>query len=212
MEFVKGKTLAEHLRELGQPMPASEAIPIFRQALEGLEFAHAQGVIHRDIKPSNIMVTREGVAKLTDFGIAHAVDTRRLARDRKPILGTPEYMSPEQIQGMEPDHRTDIYSMGITLYRMLTGRVPFERPKDSGSYSPVLSAHIKQPPVPSSRWVPEISPLLEAAILKALAKRPEDRFASCQEFQAAIVQSFLPPTEDDGRGASGVGTCKRESK
>jgi serine/threonine-protein kinase len=193
MEFIEGETLAQHLRQLGRPMLASEAIPIFRQALEGLGFAHAQGVVHRDIKPSNIMLTRESVAKLTDFGIARALGTAKLTRTGT-ALGTPAYMSPEQIQGTKLDHRTDIYSMGIALYEMLTGRVPFERPKDSDSDFPILAAHINQAPTPPSHWVPEMPPFLEAAALKALAKRPEDRFQSCQEFQAAIAPSPMPST------------------
>lgn len=191
MELIEGETLAHHLRQLGRPMQASEAIEIFRQALEGLGFAHSQGVIHRDIKPSNIMLTRQGVVKLTDFGIARAMDTAKLTRTGT-ALGTAAYMSPEQIQGTGLDHRTDIYSLGITLYDMLTGRVPFERPKDSDSDYPVLEAHIHQPPVPPSRLVPGIPPFIEAAILKALAKRAEDRFQSCREFQAALVPSPPP--------------------
>ncbi len=194
MEFIEGETLAQHLRQLGRPMVASEAIEIFRQALEGLGFAHAQGVIHRDIKPSNIMLTREGVAKLTDFGIARALGTAKLTRTGT-ALGTPAYMSPEQIQGAKLDHRTDIYSMGITLYEILTGRVPFERPKDSDSDFPILAAHINQAPLPPSQLVSEIPLFLETAILKALEKRPEDRFQSCQEFQAALVPSPLPTTK-----------------
>jgi len=193
MEFVEGETLAQRLRRLGRPMLASEAVDIFRQALEGLGFAHSQGVIHRDIKPSNLMLTREGVAKLTDFGIARALGGAKLTRTGT-ALGTPAYMSPEQIQGTKIDQRTAIYSMGITLYEMLTGRVPFERPKDSDSDFPVLAAHINQPPTPPSQLVPDIPPYLEAAILKALEKRPENRFGSCQEFQAALVPQTLPKT------------------
>jgi serine/threonine-protein kinase len=194
MEFIDGETLAHRFRELGRPMLASEALPIVHQALEGLKYAHAQGVIHRDIKPSNIMLTREGVAKLTDFGIARALGSAKLTRTGT-ALGTPAYMSPEQIQGTKLDHRTDLYSLGITLYEMLTGRVPFERPKDSDSDFPVLAAHISQAPTPPSQWVPEIPPFIEAAILKALAKQPQDRFESDQEFQRALVPPHVPVTE-----------------
>jgi serine/threonine-protein kinase len=194
MEFIEGETLAHRLQQLGRPMLASEAMDIFRQALEGLGFAHAQGVIHRDIKPSNIMLTREGVAKLTDFGIARALGSAKLTATGT-ALGTPAYMSPEQIQGTKVDHRTDIYSMGITLYEMLAGRVPFERPKDSDSNFPVLMAHINQPVMPPSHWVPEVPPFLESAILKSLEKSPENRFASCQELQVALCPPELPPTK-----------------
>jgi formylglycine-generating enzyme required for sulfatase activity len=139
------------------------------------------------------VLTREGVAKLTDFGIARAVDTAKLTRTGT-ALGTPAYMSPEQIQGAKLDHRTDIYSLGVVLYEMLTGRVPFERPGDADNDFAVLEAHIHQEPAPPSQLVPEIPPFLDNAILKALEKRPEDRFASCQEFQAALVLPALPPT------------------
>jgi serine/threonine-protein kinase len=193
MEYIDGETLAQHLRQLGRPMLAGEAVPIFHQALEGLGFAHAHGVIHRDIKPSNIMLTRDGVVKLTDFGIARALGTAKLTRTGT-ALGTPAYMSPEQIQGTKLDHRTDIYSMGITLYEMLTGRVPFERPIDSDSDFSILTAHINQSPTPPSQHVADIPLFLEAAILKALEKRPENRFASCQEFQAAIAPPPLRET------------------
>jgi serine/threonine-protein kinase len=193
MEFIEGETLTQYLRQLGRPMLASEVIPIFRQALEGLGFAHSQGVIHRDIKPSNIMLTRQGVVKLTDFGIARALGSAKLTRTGT-ALGTAAYMSPEQIQGTKLDHRADIYSLGITLYEMLTGSVPFEHPKGSDSDYPVLEAHMHQAPTPPSQLVPEIPPFLEAAILKALEKRPENRFESSQKFQAALVPPPLPAT------------------
>jgi serine/threonine-protein kinase len=165
MELIQGETLAEHLRQLGRPMTVREAAGIFRQTLEGLGFAHAQGVIHRDIKPSNIMLTRDGVAKLTDFGIARGVDTAKLTRTGL-ALGTAAYMSPEQIQGAKIDHRADIYSLGITLYEMLTGRVPFGRPKDSDSDFPILTAHTTQPPPPPRQFAPNIPVPIEAAILQ----------------------------------------------
>ena len=193
MEFVEGETLAHRLQQMGRPMLADEAIDIFRQALEGLGFAHRQGVIHRDIKPSNIMLTRQGVAKLTDFGIARALGSAKLTRTGT-VQGTPAYMSPEQILGKKLDRRTDIYSMGVMLYEMLTGRVPFPKPEDSDSEYPVITAHVNTTPPPPSLWVPEIPPFLEAAILKALRKRPEERFSSCQLFQAAIYPLALPAT------------------
>ncbi len=195
MEFIEGETLSGHLKRLGGPMPANEALGIFGQALAGLGFAHAQGVVHRDIKPSNIMLTRDGAAKLTDFGIARALGSTKLTRTGT-ALGTPAYMSPEQIQGTKLDHRTDIYSMGVTLYEMLTGRLPFERPKDSDSDFPILAAHIGQPPPSPRQFAPSIPPFLESAVLKALAKKPEERFASCEEFQASLApmaSGLAPP-------------------
>jgi len=193
MELIEGETLAQRLKRLGPTLPTSETLEIFRQALQGLGFAHAQGVIHRDMKPSNIMLTREGAAKLTDFGIARAVGVPGLT-GTGTVLGTPAYMAPEQIQGRKLDHRADIYSLGVTLYEMVAGRVPFERPRDSDSDYQVLRAHIEQAPLPPSRLVASMPPFIEAAILKAMAKRPEERFASCQEFEAALVPPELPPT------------------
>jgi eukaryotic-like serine/threonine-protein kinase len=149
MEFIEGETLNQYMRKMGRPMVASEAIPIFSQALEGLGFAHSHGVIHRDVKPSNIMLTRQEVAKLTDFGIARALGAAKLTRTGT-ALGTPAYMSPEQIEGTKIDLRTDIYSLGITFYEMLTGRVPFEKPSDSDSDFAVLTAQVREPPTPPS--------------------------------------------------------------
>lgn len=186
MEFIQGETLSQHLKQLARPMPPGEGCAIFLQVLAGLGCAHAQGVIHRDIKPSNVMLTRQGVAKLTDFGIARGLNTAKLTQTGMAV-GTAAYMSPEQIQGVKLDHRADIYSMGITLYEMLTGRVPFERPKDSDSDFPILTAHTTQPPPRPRQFAPGISLPLEAAILKALAKKPEDRFQTCAEFQAALA-------------------------
>ena len=193
MEYVEGETLAERLKRLQAPMPIKEAMEIFRQALAGLGHAHSQGVIHRDIKPSNFMLTRGGVTKLTDFGIARAVGAGQLTRSGI-VLGTPAYMSPEQIQGLKVDARADIYSMGITLYEMLARRVPFERPKDSENDFAVLAAHIDERPPPPSRFAPSIAPFVESAILKALAKQRGERFSSCEEFQAALSPSVLTRT------------------
>jgi len=193
MEFVEGETLEHRLRQLGGPMPTGEALDIFNQALEGLGFAHSQGVIHRDIKPSNIMLTTDGVTKLTDFGIARALVSDKLTRTGT-ALGTPAYMSPEQILGNKLDGRCDIYSMGITLYETLTGHMPFERPWHGESDFPVLAAHVSRPPTPPHNFVPDMPEALEAAIFRALEKEPVKRFASCQEFQAALVPTSLGPT------------------
>jgi serine/threonine-protein kinase len=193
MEFVEGETLTERLRQRGRPMLVSEAADIFHQALEGLGYAHSHGVIHRDIKPSNIMLTREGVAKLTDFGIARALGSAKLT-STGTAMGTPAYMSPEQILGNKLDRRCDIYSLGITLYEMITGRLPFEQPRNAESEFPILAAHIHKQPTPPSLWEPGIPVAMEAAILKALAKLPENRYDSCQEFQAALAPFALAPT------------------
>ena len=197
MEYIEGETLAGYLKRLQRPMSPSEALPIFNQVLDGLQFAHLQQVIHRDIKPSNIMLTREGVAKLTDFGISRVLGAAKMTQTGTS-LGTPAYMSPEQIQGLKVDQRSDIYSMGITLYEMLVGRVPFERSRESDSDFSVLTAHMSQTPVAPSNWVPEIPPILDGAVLHALKKKAEDRFASCADFKNALSFPVL--------GATRVGT------
>jgi serine/threonine protein kinase len=193
MELIEGETLAQRLKRLAAPLPAHEALGIFRQALQGLGFAHTQGVIHRDMKPSNIMLTREGVAKLTDFGIARAVGVAGLTRTGM-VLGTPSYMAPEQVQGHQVDKRSDIYALGVTLYEMVAGRVPFEKPVDSDSDFTVMRAHLEEPPQPPSHLVATIPPFIEAAVLKAMAKLPEERFACCEEFEAALVSPEQPAT------------------
>lgn len=194
MEFIEGETLAQKMKRAAGPLPADESLEIFRQALLGLGFAHAQGVIHRDMKPSNIMITREHVAKLTDFGIARAVGAHGLTRTGT-ALGTPAYMSPEQIQGLQLDHRSDIYSIGVTLYEMVAGRVPFKKPKDSDSDFLILRAHVEEQPPPPSLFVPTLPTFIETTILKAMAKRPADRFGSCEEFEASLASSDFGATE-----------------
>ena len=196
MEFIEGESLAgkmQRLKNQGEPMPLAEALGIFQQALAGLGHAHAHDVIHRDIKPANIMLTRKGTVKLTDFGIARVMGGAKLTHTGM-TLGTPAYMSPEQIQGIRIDKRTDIYSMGVTLYEVLAGRVPFLKPKDSDGEYAVFTAHVNEAPEPPSRFASTLPEFVEAAILKALAKRPEERFASCEEFTAALVPPELPPT------------------
>lgn len=193
MEFVEGETVAQRLsrlKDVGNPMSPKEAVGIFRQALQGLGFAHARGIIHRDIKPSNIMLTLGGMAKLTDFGLARAVGIPRLTRV-EAALGTALYMPPEQIQGRKVDHRADIYSLGVTLFEMVAGRVPFEVPRDAENEFAVLTAHVNQPPPSPSQFAP-VPGFIETAVLKALAKSPEDRYQTCEQFQAAIMPPRLP--------------------
>src|SRR5499427_9767867 len=124
MEFVRGQTLDNLIRRSGA-MPCDRAIGLFCQALEGIDHAHRMGIVHRDIKPANMMLTENGTLKVMDFGIARVLGTSRMTRQGN-IVGTIEYMSPEAIQGQEVDLRTDIYSLGILLYELLTGRLPFD--------------------------------------------------------------------------------------
>jgi serine/threonine protein kinase len=182
LEFIDGETLESRISREGR-IPARETASIFRKILGAIEYAHSKGVIHRDIKPGNIAFTLEGNVKIMDFGIAlNVAESGRLTRTGH-VLGTPHYMAPEQILSQEVTFATDIYALGITLFEMVTGRLPF----DSKSDYEVRVAQINNPPPsPRSFGYPDITPELEEVILKALAKAPEDRFASAREFRQAL--------------------------
>lgn len=182
MEYVEGETLLQRIRRQA-PLPVDEAVRIFTQALQGVEHAHALGIVHRDLKPENIFITRQNEVKLMDFGVAKIVDhkDRTLAGS---MLGTLLYISPEQVNGKEADFRSDIYTLGISLFEALTGRLPFERKTDYG----LMHAHIlEKPPSPRSlrRGLPE---KLETIILKAIEKDPARRFQSAREFREALLK------------------------
>jgi serine/threonine protein kinase len=183
MEFVDGVSLAKRM-ESG-PIRSSEAADISAQVLDALSHAHEHGVVHRDIKPANIMITGAGVVKLLDFGIARMQADRRLTQTGSAV-GSLFYMSPEQIRGAEPDPSSDIYSFGITLYEMVTGRRPFGGDSD---YQ-IMSAHLQEAPVAPIEVVPGVSAGLSEIILMAIAKDPGARFQSAAAFRAALVNVF----------------------
>lgn len=172
MEYVEGKTLKQILNESG-PFPVSAVILIFGQVAKGLGYAHKKGIVHRDIKPSNIMWTSNKEVKIMDFGLAAAISELRDGVTTT-IVGTPYYMSPEQALGNPVDHRTDIYSLGITIYELLTGRPPFKE-GDLGYH------HIHTPPPPPTKFNPSIPKSLEAIILKCIEKDPDNRYQSTEE-------------------------------
>jgi len=179
MEYLEGGSLLDRLAR--GPLNQEEALQIVEQVGSALDFAHSRSLIHRDIKPANILFSADGRPKVTDFGIARAGDASRLTR-AGAMLGTPDYMAPEQAQGMVVDHRADLYALGVILYEMLTGRVPFQ----ADTPHAIVYALIHQPPLPPRQLRPDLSPAVEAVLLKALAKRPNERFQTGAELAAAL--------------------------
>lgn len=176
MEYVEGKTLKEYIQERGN-LSIDESVKFAVAIAEGLEHAHAMGIVHCDIKPHNMLITKSGRLKVTDFGIARAVNSQNTMMYTNSVMGSAHYLSPEQASGKSIDGSTDIYSLGVVLYEMLTGRVPYE------GDTPIAVAlkHVKDKLVPPTRYNPSIPPLLESVVMKALQKRPEDRYRSVAE-------------------------------
>ncbi|MGH9764939.1 MAG: serine/threonine-protein kinase, partial [Blastocatellia bacterium] len=199
VEYLPGGTITDMMDHTGGPVEVAKALTWAKQALSGLDYAHQRGVIHRDVKPSNIMFDESGCVKVVDFGIALVVGGRRLT-STGVTMGTPEYMSPEQIvRPKEVDHRTDVYSMGVVLYDTLTGRVPFEGDTDFA----VRTAQVNDTPPPLRMLNPSISPALEQVVMKVLAKDPDQRYSGCGEFIGALEQfdaSGNPATDGSGSG------------
>lgn len=196
MPFVTGGTLRQILERRGT-LPLNDALAIVEQIAAGLDYAHERGIIHRDLKPGNILLHADGRVLLTDFGIAKILNETAEASSEAVatltgtgmVIGTPEYFSPEQATGSPVDRRTDVYSLGIMLYQMLGGRVPF-----TGT-TPVAIAvkHTVEPPPPLSQLNPAISPRVEAVVMKALAKKPEQRYNSAGEFARALREAIAAP-------------------
>jgi serine/threonine protein kinase len=195
MPLMSGKTLADRLDEARGPLPVNEALAMARDVLDALDYAHQKGVIHRDVKPSNILIDAEGHACLTDFGIALAIGKNRLTRTGTS-LGTPHYMSPEQIRTPRTlDHRTDVYSFGCVFYELLAGRPPFSEAADSDDTDFSLKeAHVYKQPDSIRKWNPKIPGWLDALVLRALAKNPDQRFSGCGEMRRAL-DSPPPPSQ-----------------
>jgi eukaryotic-like serine/threonine-protein kinase len=189
MEYLEGRTLKKLVQEEA-PLAPARAIDLTIQILRAARFAHKRGIIHRDLKPHNVIIDGEGRAKVTDFGIAKAGASDMTQTGS--IMGTAQYLSPEQAQGHPVSAPSDLYSVGIILYEMLTGRVPFE----GESAVTIALKQVSEVPVPPSRHNPAVPPALEAVVLRALEKDPARRFADADEFIAALEhagQGILPP-------------------
>ncbi len=182
MEYVEGHTVRDILRD-GNAVPIEEAIEITAGVLSALEYSHHAGIVHRDIKPANVMLTPTGAVKVMDFGIARAVaDSAATMTQTHSVIGTAQYLSPEQARGESVDTRSDLYSTGCLLYELLTGRPPF-----TGD-SPVAVAyqHVRELAAPPSTIAPDVPPVLDQITLKALAKDRNDRYSNASEFRAAL--------------------------
>ena len=185
MELLTGGSLGEQLAQT-QTLDIGESVEVACHVADGLGFAHDKGILHRDVKPANILFTTGGTPKLTDFGNAKL--TESIVHTQEGLmLGSPAYMSPEQITGHVLDHRTDIYSLGISLYQMLTGSVPFE-----GELRAILAQHVNQTPQPPSNLNPTTPEALDAAVLRMLSKAPEDRFQDAESVISALSEAISP--------------------
>lgn len=181
MQYVHGHTWERLILEAGQ-QAWPQAVRIAIDVLRALEYAHGRGVVHRDMKPSNVLVRDDdGTATVMDFGIAKMTTSTRLTATGQ-TMGTVRYMSPEQVRGQEVDLRTDLYSLGATLYEAVTGETPF----DGNTHFEIMTKHLSEPPVPPSRHGVELPAALEAAILRSLAKKPDDRFATARDFRKEL--------------------------
>jgi serine/threonine protein kinase len=187
MEFVDGTPLGKLM-----PIRWQQAVSLFLEILEGLEYAHSLGVLHRDLKPDNIMAGPRGEVKIMDFGIAHVLGSARQTREQS-IVGTMQYICPELINSKEISARSDIYSLGIVLFEIISGQLPFTADNDFA----LLHQHLEKEPPLLSTLVPDVPPFLDEAIFKAMRKAPEDRFASCREMSDVLRRNApeLPPKE-----------------
>ncbi len=186
LELVRGRSMRDWLNMGSIPPP--QVFAVMHGVLQALDYAHKQGIVHRDMKPENVLISEEGLVKVADFGIARLIDepvASSTATKTGTTVGTPLYMSPEQVASSRVDGRSDLYSAGIMFYEFVTGQPPFTVSEYDGPFS-LMAKHVQAPPKPPSVFRPGLDRELEAAILKSLAKRPEDRFQTGQEFDETM--------------------------
>ncbi len=192
MEHIPGKDLKTILRQRGR-YSVEEAIPLIVQACAGIGYAHRAGLVHCDIKPHNMIVTPDGRLKVTDFGIARALSTIMPDERADVVWGSPQYFSPEQAVGEAPSPSSDVYSLGVVLYEVLTGALPFTAP----SSEELARMHLEENPIPPSEYVPDIPPALEEIVLKVLSKEPAARYRTADQLGRVLLrfgtQRDVPP-------------------
>ena len=186
LEYVKGRSLRDLMNQRRVPLP--QVFAIMHAILQGLDYAHRHAIVHRDMKPENVLMSDEGDVKVADFGIARLTDDSgggSTATKTGTTVGTPQYMSPEQVASSKVDGRSDLYSAGIMLYELVCGRPPFTATEADGPFT-LMAKHVQAPPPPPALHVPGLDLQLEEVMLKALAKRPEERFQTGEEFDEAL--------------------------
>jgi predicted Ser/Thr protein kinase len=188
-EYVDGENLKTLVEREG-PLPEREAIQLARQIARALGFAHEHGLVHRDVKPQNVLLNGDSGAKVTDFGIARSLDVQGGLTQTGTVMGTSDYIAPEQARGQRVDAQSDVYSLGAVLYELLTGEVPF--PGDN--FVAVAMRHINEPPPSVRERRPELSPRVDAAVRRAMAKDPRERFGSMDEFCTELGACLGPET------------------
>ena len=186
LEFVRGRSLRDWMSQA--PLPPPQVFAVMRGVLQALDYAHRHAVVHRDMKPENVLISDEGMVKVADFGIARLMDDTGVggtATKTGTTVGTPQYMSPEQVSSSKVDGRSDLYSAGIMFYELVAGQPPFSASDADGPFT-LMAKHVQAPPKPPSVFRPGLNLELEHVILTSLSKRPEDRFQTGQEFDAAM--------------------------
>ena len=186
LEFVKGRSLRDWIN--ASPIQPPQVFAVMHGVLQALDYAHRHAIVHRDVKPENVLISDEGIVKVADFGIARLTDDSGVggtATKTGTTVGTPLYMSPEQVSSSKVDGRSDLYSAGIMLYELVAGQPPFTATEADGPFT-LMAKHVQAPPKPPSVFRPGLNPELEQVILKSLAKRPDDRYQTGQEFDREI--------------------------